>query len=117
MAPSGVSTHAVPLSARTRAPWLSIDAASVVAAAAGLIVLRALAIELMTGELTQSRTRDWLRSIAMCMTVWESISALMPFADLAGPSARVNCSGDFRARRSTIWSIDSMAGPVKWSIA
>ena len=47
-----------------------------------------LALELLTGELNRSRVRDWLLSMAMFFAVWESIEALMPFADLAGPGTR-----------------------------
>ena len=52
-------------------------------------------IELLTGELTRSRARDWLISLVMFVAVWESISALMPFADLAGPGTRGQLLGGF----------------------
>jgi len=47
-----------------------------------------LALEQSTGELNRSRVRDWLLSMVMFLAVWESIEALMPFADLAGPGTR-----------------------------
>lgn len=43
------------------------------------------AIDLMSGALTRSRIREWLLAAVMFLVVSESISALMPFADLAGP--------------------------------
>ena len=54
-----------------------------------------LALELLTGELNRSRARDWLLSMAMFFAVWESIEALMPFADLAGPGTRGQLLGGF----------------------
>ncbi|HJZ75797.1 MAG TPA: hypothetical protein VKE51_28885 [Vicinamibacterales bacterium] len=51
--------------------------------------------ELLTGQLTRSRLRDWLLSLVMFVAVWESISALMPFADLAGPGTRGQLLGGF----------------------
>jgi len=47
-----------------------------------------LAIDLFSGALTRSRVRDWLLAAVMFLVVSESISALMPFADLAGPGTR-----------------------------
>jgi hypothetical protein len=46
------------------------------------------AIDLMSGALTRSRIREWLLAAVMFLVVSESISALMPFADLAGPGTR-----------------------------
>ena len=46
------------------------------------------AIDLLSGALTRSRVRDWLLAAVMFLVVSESISALMPFADLAGPGTR-----------------------------
>jgi hypothetical protein len=43
------------------------------------------AIDLMSGALTRARLRQWLLGAVMFFVVSESISALMPFADLAGP--------------------------------
>jgi hypothetical protein len=54
-----------------------------------------LALELLAGELNRSRVRDWLLSMAMFFAVWESIEALMPFADLAGPGTRGQLLGGF----------------------
>jgi hypothetical protein len=54
-----------------------------------------LALELASGKLTGSRLRDWLLSMVMFVAVWESISALMPFADLAGPGTRGQLIGGF----------------------
>ena len=54
-----------------------------------------LALELLTGELNRSRVRDWLLSMVMFLAVWESIEALMPFADLAGPGTRGQLLGGF----------------------
>ena len=54
-----------------------------------------LALELVTGELSRSRVRDWLLSLVMFLAVWESIEALMPFADLAGPGTRGQLIGGF----------------------
>src|SRR5262249_13555843 len=53
------------------------------------------AIELLAGELTRSRVRDWLVALVMFVAVWETISALMPFADLAGPGTRGQLLGGF----------------------
>ena len=47
-----------------------------------------LAIDLMSGALTRIRIRQWLLAAVMFLVVSESISALMPFADLAGPGTR-----------------------------
>src|SRR5262249_60771629 len=38
-----------------------------------------MAIELLSGELSRSRVRDWLIALVMFVAVWETISALMPF--------------------------------------
>ena len=54
-----------------------------------------LALDLLAGELNRSRIRDWLLSMAMFFAVWESIEALMPFADLAGPGTRGQLLGGF----------------------
>ena len=54
-----------------------------------------LALELVTGELSRSRVRDWVMSLVMFLAVWESIEALMPFADLAGPGTRGQLLGGF----------------------
>jgi len=54
-----------------------------------------LAIELAAGELTRARLREWLLALVMFVAVWESISALMPFADLAGPGTRGQLLGGF----------------------
>jgi hypothetical protein len=54
-----------------------------------------LAIELACGELTRSRVRHWLLALAMFLAVWESIGALLPFADLAGPGTRGQLLGGF----------------------
>jgi len=53
------------------------------------------AIELVTGALTSTRIREWLLSFVIFVAVWESISALMPFADLAGPGTRGQLLGGF----------------------
>jgi hypothetical protein len=39
--------------------------------------------------------RDWLLSLVIFLAVWESIEALMPFADLAGPGTRGQLLGGF----------------------
>jgi hypothetical protein len=54
-----------------------------------------LALELVTGELNRSRVRDWLLSAVMFLVVWESVEALKPFADLAGPGTRGQLLGGF----------------------
>jgi hypothetical protein len=54
-----------------------------------------LALELVTGELNRSRVRDWLLSMVMFLAVWESIEALLPFADHAGPGTRGQLLGGF----------------------
>lgn len=54
-----------------------------------------LALELLAGELNRSRVRDWLMSLVMFLAVWESIEALMPLADLAGPGTRGQLLGGF----------------------
>ncbi|HKB11158.1 MAG TPA: hypothetical protein VKD69_10900 [Vicinamibacterales bacterium] len=54
-----------------------------------------LAIELAAGELTWARLRQWLLALVMFSAAWESISALMPFADLAGPGTRGQLLGGF----------------------
>ena len=54
-----------------------------------------LALELLTGELSRSRVRDWLLTLVMFLAVWESIEALMPFADLVGPGTRGQLIGGF----------------------
>jgi hypothetical protein len=46
------------------------------------------AIDVVSGALTRSRAREWLLAAVMFLVVSESISALMPFADLAGPGTR-----------------------------
>ena len=47
-----------------------------------------LAIDLLSGGLTRSRLREWLLAAVIFLVVSESISALMPFADLVGPGTR-----------------------------
>jgi hypothetical protein len=54
-----------------------------------------LGLELLTGEWNRSRARDWLLSLVMFLAIWESIEALMPFADLAGPGTRGQLLGGF----------------------
>jgi hypothetical protein len=54
-----------------------------------------LALELATGQLTRARLRDWLIAMVMFFAVWESISALMPYADLAGPGTSGQLLGGF----------------------
>lgn len=54
-----------------------------------------LLVELVCGELTRARLREWLLALAMFLAVWESIAALMPFADLAGPGTRGQLLGGF----------------------
>jgi hypothetical protein len=54
-----------------------------------------LTIELACGELTRARLREWLLALAMFLAVWESIAALLPFADLAGPGTRGQLLGGF----------------------
>ena len=54
-----------------------------------------LGLELVTGALNRARLREWLLSLAMFLAVWESIEALLPFADLAGPGTRGQLLGGF----------------------
>ena len=54
-----------------------------------------LAIELVTGELTRSRVREWLLAMVMFLAVWEAIAALVPFADISGPGTRGQLLGGF----------------------
>jgi hypothetical protein len=54
-----------------------------------------LAVELLTGGLNRSRVRDWILAAVMFLAVWESIEALKPFADLAGPGTRGQLLGGF----------------------
>jgi hypothetical protein len=54
-----------------------------------------LTLELIMGELNRVRLREWLVSIAIFFAVWESIEALKPLADLAGPGTRGQLLGGF----------------------
>jgi hypothetical protein len=68
-----------------------------------------LAIELAAGELTRSRLRDWLLALVMFLAVSEGISALMPFADLAGPGTRGQLLRGF-----AVSQLDNLVGRFNW---
>ena len=53
------------------------------------------ALEVLSGELTRERVRDWLLSMVVFFAVWESIEALKPFADFTGPGTRGQLLGGF----------------------
>jgi hypothetical protein len=54
-----------------------------------------IALEIVRGELTRERMRDWLLSAAVFFAVWESIEALKPFSDFSGPGTRGQLLGGF----------------------
>jgi hypothetical protein len=58
-------------------------------------------LELVTGQLNRARIRDWLLSLAMFLAVWETIEALLPYADLAGPGTRGQLLGGFSGSQIT----------------
>jgi hypothetical protein len=68
-----------------------------------------LVIELASGELTRSRARDWLLSMVMFFAVSELISALMPYADLAGPGTRGQLLGGFSGSQ-----VDNLVNRLNW---
>ena len=53
------------------------------------------ALDVVSGELTRERVRDWLLSAVVFFAVWESIEALKPFADFTGPGTRGQLLGGF----------------------
>ena len=53
------------------------------------------ALDVVSGELTRERVRDWLLSAAVFFAVWESIEALKPFSDFTGRELAASCSGGF----------------------
>ena len=53
------------------------------------------ALELLSGELTRERVRDWLVSAAVFFAVWETIEALKPLSDFSGPGTRGQLLGGF----------------------
>jgi hypothetical protein len=68
-----------------------------------------LALELLMGELTRARMRDWFVSTAIFFAVWEAIEALKPFADLGGPGTRGQLIGGFAGSQ-----VDNLLGHVAW---
>jgi hypothetical protein len=54
-----------------------------------------LALDMVTGQFTRARLREWLIVVVLFFAVWESIEALKPFADLAGPGTRGQLLGGF----------------------
>ena len=68
-----------------------------------------LALELIMGELTRARMRDWFVSTAIFFAVWEAIEALKPFADLVGPGSRGQLIGGFAGSQ-----VDNLLARVAW---
>jgi hypothetical protein len=68
-----------------------------------------LALELIMGELTRTRMRDWFVSTAIFFAVWEAIEALKPFADLVGPGSRGQLIGGFAGSQ-----VDNLLARVAW---
>ena len=54
-----------------------------------------IALDVVSGELTRERVREWLLSAAVFFAVWESLEALKPFADFSGPGTRGQLLGGF----------------------
>jgi hypothetical protein len=78
-----------------------------------------IALQIVTGEFTWARARAWLGSAAMFLFVWESVEALKPFADLAGPGSRGQLLGGFSGSQvgnlvgRFNWQPDALASRVK----
>ncbi len=68
-----------------------------------------LALELIMGELTRARMRDWFVSTAIFFAVWEAIEALKPFADLVGPGSRGQLIGGFAGSQ-----VDNLLARIAW---
>ena len=54
-----------------------------------------LGLEWLSGELDRARLLQWLLALVMFLAVWETIEALLPFADLKGPGTRGQLLGGF----------------------
>ncbi len=54
-----------------------------------------IALEWVSGELDRARVIEWLLALVMFLAVWETVEALMPFADLEGPGTRGQLLGGF----------------------
>ena len=68
-----------------------------------------LVLEVLTGDMNRARIREWLISFAVFCAVWESIEALKPFADLAGPGTRGQLLGGFSGSQ-----FSNLAGRFDW---
>ena len=47
-----------------------------------------IALEWASGEMDRARVVEWLLALVMFLAVWETVEALIPFADLEGPGTR-----------------------------
>ena len=54
-----------------------------------------IALEWASGEMDRARVVEWLLALVMFLAVWETVEALMPFADLEGPGTRGQLPGGF----------------------
>lgn len=68
-----------------------------------------IALQIVTGEFTWLRARAWLASAVMFVIVWESVEALKPFADLAGPGTRGQLLGGFSGSQ-----VSNLVGRFNW---
>jgi branched-subunit amino acid transport protein AzlD len=76
-------------------------------------------LQIVTGEFTWMRARAWLGSAVMFTIVWESVEALKPVADLAGPGSRGQLLGGFSGSQVANlvdrfnWQPDALADRVR----
>jgi hypothetical protein len=68
-----------------------------------------LVLEVLTRQMSRTRVREWLISVAVFCAVWESIEALKPFADLMGPGTRGQLLGGFSGSQ-----FSNLAGRFDW---
>src|SRR5262249_6038732 len=68
-----------------------------------------LLLEAVRGDLDSARVRQWVMAAAMFFAVWESVEALKPFADLAGPGTRGQLLGGFSGSQ-----VENLVGRFNW---